>query len=589
MKLAGVVVSAAVIAMALAPTALFAWHQSTSVSISTTGAAEISGRVVSSDLAPTPVRRATLTLRDGARLLLVAVTDDSGAFAFVNLPAGEFTLSATKGGYLPAQYGARLPGGVAKPIVLSAAQRASAVTVYMQKGSVITGVVTDEEGQPVPDVRMQAFKRAISDLTGGPALLAAPFAVSQVTDDRGRYRIWGLEAGEYAVSAASPLRQDQAGLLDGGLDIRTVTDADVQRARRSLADSAARPGASSSAANPPAPAARVTYAPVFFPSTAAPAEASLIRLGPQEERDNVNIQLRMVPTANVYGTVTGEDGVPIATADIVMLDPGPLPAGTIARSYRNGFSGPDGKYLLAGIAPGTYEIMTTTHGSSAPLFAVTEVTVSGRDTELSIVMRPGLTVSGRLVFEGMSPPPREMTALLPWITPVRYVPNVGTSPPKVEADGAFTLTLMRGEYRVGAGFAGPPKPIGGWILKSLVINGTRVEDITFDVTDNISGVVATFTDQPTEISGVIQDAAGQPTSDFVLLAFSADKRFRLPQSRRTQLARPDGNGRFVIRNLPAGDYLIVALTDVDPNQLVDPAFFAELESHAPAQDHIGRR
>jgi hypothetical protein len=37
--------------------------------------------------------------------------------------------------------------------------------------------------------------------------------------------------------------------------------------------------------------------------------------------------------------------------------------------------------------------------------------------------------------------------------------------------------------------------------------------------------------------------------------------------------RPDSSGRFVLENLPAGEYLICALTDIDDGQWNEPGFF----------------
>ncbi len=565
--------------MWLLPIAMLAVQQTGGTTTPTTGSAQIAGTVMTDDTTPVPVRRATVTLSDSGRMILIAVTGDTGAFGFTSLPAGRFTVSATKGGYLPATYGARLPGGVGMPIALTAGQRATGITMKLLKGSVLTGTIVGEDGQPVPDVSVQAFKRMVSERTGEPTLQAAPFASSQVTDDRGRYRIWGLEAGEYAVSAAYPLRPPTS--------VQQITDADVQRAQRLLRESGVTSSSSFGSSGDPPPAAPVTYAPVYFPSAVAPAGATLVPLGPHEERDGVNIQLRMVPTAKVEGVVTDPNGAPIANADITMMDPGPLPRGVLAASYRNATSGLDGKYSMTGITPGTYPIFASTR-DSPPLWSVTDVVVAGRDTDAPIAMRPALTISGRMVFEGASPPPRDIATLLPRFTVLREGPGqAGLLPPTVGPDGTFSATVMGGKLRVGSPFVRPPGPIAGWILKSVVINGQNVEDVAFEVTQNIDGAVVTLTDQTTEISGMLQDAAGKPAPDYVLLAFPADKRFWLPQSRRTQQARPDANGRFLIRNLPAGDYLITALTDVDPSQLSDPAFLAELAAQAPIKITLG--
>jgi hypothetical protein len=39
---------------------------------------------------------------------------------------------------------------------------------------------------------------------------------------------------------------------------------------------------------------------------------------------------------------------------------------------------------------------------------------------------------------------------------------------------------------------------------------------------------------------------------------------------------PSTDGKFWFKNQPAGDYLIGAVTDVEPNQWFEPAFLTEL-------------
>jgi hypothetical protein len=60
------------------------------------------------------------------------------------------------------------------------------------------------------------------------------------------------------------------------------------------------------------------------------------------------------------------------------------------------------------------------------------------------------------------------------------------------------------------------------------------------------------------------------------VAFAADQQFWTPQSRRIRQTRPASDGRFSITGLPAGEYQIAALTDVEPGEWFDPAFLAQL-------------
>jgi hypothetical protein len=313
-----------------------------------------------------------------------------------------------------------------------------------------------------------------------------------------------------------------------------------------------------------------------------------VTLGPREERDGIDIQLRLAPAAKIEGIVTGPDGAPVPNVEITVLDPNPLPRGVIVSAYRNATSGKDGKYSITGVTPGVYPIFASTGYGPAPLWAAIDAVVSGRDVDVPIALKPALTISGRMVFDGTSPTPRDRVSILPTFWALRLGPGSGgLLLPAVAPDGAFTVTVRGGNYRIRSTLGRPAEPIAGWTLKSVVIGGVNVEDTVFSVTQNLDGVVVTFTDRVTEISGTLQDAAGQPVPDYALLVFSADERFWMPQSRRTQQTRPESNGRFLFRNLPPGEYFITALPDLDPSEWNDPAFLANVASQSPTRITLG--
>ncbi len=150
---------ALLIAVCLVPSALLASQQSRDVRTVTTGTAEISGTLVTDDTTATPVRRAivTLTGHELSRSGLIAVTDDAGQFAFTSLPAGRYSLSASKSGYLPSMYGAKRPAGPGTAIVVGGGQREAGVLMKLLKGSVLSGTVLDDAGRPAPDVTIATY------------------------------------------------------------------------------------------------------------------------------------------------------------------------------------------------------------------------------------------------------------------------------------------------------------------------------------------------------------------------------------------------------------------------------------------------
>lgn len=73
----------------------------------------------------------------------------------------------------------------------------------------------------------------------------------------------------------------------------------------------------------------------------------------------------------------------------------------------------------------------------------------------------------------------------------------------------------------------------------------------------------TFSDRHTEVSGTLETPAGLPATSCVVAILPSDRRLWHPRSRRLAFTRPATDGQFAFRDLPAGDYVIVALTDLE--------------------------
>ena len=119
------------------------------------------------------------------------VCDEEGNFKLTSLRSGAYAIHASSPGYVtPNNSDAQVyrPG--------------ENVLITMVKGGVITGRVTDASGEPIVGIGVQAQK--IRDLEGrrGSTLPTSPDEIaSRRTDDRGIYRIYGLEPGVYLVKA----------------------------------------------------------------------------------------------------------------------------------------------------------------------------------------------------------------------------------------------------------------------------------------------------------------------------------------------------------------------------------------------------
>ena len=122
-----------------------------------------------------------------------------GRFEFRDLPAGRFTLQATKSGFVNVQYGQTRPFESGKPIELADKQSLDNADISMPRGSVIAGRIVDEFGDAMPDVSVTAMRQTWQN--GRRRLVPSPGRIAQ-TNDLGQFRIYGLPPGEYYVSAS---------------------------------------------------------------------------------------------------------------------------------------------------------------------------------------------------------------------------------------------------------------------------------------------------------------------------------------------------------------------------------------------------
>ena len=112
-------------------------------------------------------------------------TDEEGNFKFTGLPAQQYRVSCYGNGI-----------SVQTPESRSALHYlGEQVTLNLIKGGVITGCVTDALGEPLVGVTVRAER--LRDLNGKAVTENIPR--SRQTDDRGVYRIFGLEPGVYIV------------------------------------------------------------------------------------------------------------------------------------------------------------------------------------------------------------------------------------------------------------------------------------------------------------------------------------------------------------------------------------------------------
>jgi hypothetical protein len=508
-----------------------------------TGTARLSGRVTSLD-SGRPIRRAVVRatgaeLREGKSVS----TDVEGRWELREIPAGRFTITVTKGGYVTLSYGQQRPFEAGKTVEVRDGVVVEKLDVALPRGGAVTGRVVDEFGEPVVGANVSPMRHRY---VNGQRQLTS-FASSDTTDDLGQYRLHGLPPGDYYIAA----RPNVFTSLFGSSDDRTG------------------------------------YGQTFHPGASSASEASRVTVTVGQEVQNVVISLSPSRVANISGTLTASNGKPVRQGMVMVRAAGAeFAMGTIRPGMVM-----DGKWSVSGVTPGEYDLVAQAidldaiaqsggAGMRMPESVTERITVTGEDlSSVALVTSAGGRAEGVVKFEGGEPPavPSGMSAVMAFDLVPESMTMGGTG--MIKPDWTFELTGLTGRRLIRVNGIAP-----GWTLKSVTVDGTDVTDTGLEVKpgDSISGLEVLLTRETTELSGVVQSTKGTPVTDYVAVIFASEPSRWGYQSRYVRVARPDQTGRFVISGLPPGSYLAAALDYAEPGQETDPEFLDGLKQQASA-------
>ena len=506
-----------------------------------TGTAVLRGAVVAADTGA-PIRRAQVRASaPGAQETRTTLTDEQGRFELRELTGGRYTITASKGGFITLQYGQQRPSEPGTPVDLAAGQTLEKLVVGLPRGSVITGRISDEFGEPLTGAQVRVLRYGYA--AGARRLI--PAGQSDRTDDQGTFRVFGLPPGDYVVSAT--LNEDRA----------------LFRPRASGADDEATTG----------------YAPTYFPGTTNAGDAQRVTVGLGQELSGIGFGLSLMPLAKVSGRVVGLAGLELA--GVVMAMPDDMVRQAMSQP-RGAAVNADGTFELSGLAPGRYGLIVGgrgRRGGDEPT-GRTPVTVSGVDLSgITIALAPPAVVRGVVVTDTGAVGLRSSQVR------VSFTP---AQPAGAEAfrggrgggiNGDFTFEVA-GITEPGYLRVSPPP---GWYLKAILRDGQNLTDQPFALEPGtqMAGVRVVLTQVATAFSGSVRDDRGNAVLDATVVVFPDDDAQWTYQSRFIRTARPDTSGRFEIAGLPAGDgYRVVALQGLEDGQATDPEFLATLRDRS---------
>ena len=457
-------------------------------------------------------------------------------------------------------YGQRRPLQAGTPLELADGQEIKDIEFRLPRGSVIAGHVYDETGDPMAGILVRVLRYQYQQ---GERRLT-PAGTAQ-TNDLGQYRVWGLMPGDYYVDAQSRINLPLGG-RGGGRGGPGGAGA-IAGAIGALA------GSNVAALFGPNDESQKAYAPTFFPGVTSVAEAQPIALGLSQQSLDIDFSLQLVPVAQISGQVTNPDGSATSSGN-VNLTTEAMAAGRgnqLGSNYGGRING-DGTFSISNVPPGRYILRARGTDAQWPRFGSLPISVAGVDIpDVSVILAQGATIIGTVSFPPTQTPLPDLSQVR--ISSVSIDPGLINSQARIEKDNSFKIVAVA----TGAHLIRPSGQLRGWSLKSVVLDGRDITDTPIDVRSGqeISRVSITFTDAVSEITGTLTTERGVPVPDYTVLAFSTDSSYWRAQSRHIATARPDQNGKFRIRNLPAGSYYLATVDPSQPGEWFEPAYLEE--------------
>ncbi|MGH9849310.1 MAG: carboxypeptidase regulatory-like domain-containing protein [Blastocatellia bacterium] len=311
----------------------------------------ITGRVVTDDgsgMANVTVVITSVGSQSGAQR--TATTDEEGNFRFTDLPARSYGVSV---------FGSR--EYVQAPLTTSESNQrryyrlGESANITLIRGGVITGRVTNANGEPVVGIQVSAIR--VRDAEGQP-VRGSSGGVPRMTDDRGVYRLYGLQPGAYVVAAnASHLF----------IPVASPYDHEV---------------------------------PTYYPSSTRDAAAE-VAVASGSEASSIDIRYRGERGHAVSGKVSGVDLAVSYLSALIYLTH--VATGAVVSSVYTNPNQSGGGFAFYGVADGEYDLVAERSGDSGSDGQASQprrVTVRGADlTGIELKLAPQASIAGKVILE----------------------------------------------------------------------------------------------------------------------------------------------------------------------------------------------
>jgi hypothetical protein len=486
------------------------------------GSAVLAGRVVDAETGD-PIPRAMVQIVGKVDVRSTDVeANDRGEFRLEGLGAGDYTVVASppelRASHLSQVFGGEMSSlmmRATRPVVtLQPGEKRADLVIRLPRALALDGIVLDDSGQTMAGVRVSA--EFVQGLPYGDSR-------EQTSDDRGKFRLFGLSPGEYRI-CATPEQYFQMGQPSSGYAVE----------RR--------------------------YVKTCYPSAPA-GGGERVTVGRNVPAPMLTIVMQRSSGVTLSGRAISESGA--GNISVSISSAAPMESTSVPVEMQG-----DRRFVARGVTPGRYHISAfagsrPTGPDSSVNTERGRVTVEVADTDvtgINITASKGATLLGRIVPAEPLPPRTTLRVNQSAMLGLARFLSMATTAP-VREDLTFQMAGVHGEILFEVSGLPP-----GWVVSGVRYRGT-------DVTDTATTVASTVDPSQLEIhvsphSGRVVPRAvgedGQPAKAATVVVLTATgERVISPTAEPKTIT--DG---FEIGPLRPGEYIVAALAFTDLLQVM---------------------
>jgi carboxypeptidase family protein len=462
--------------------------------------------------------------------IYAASSDGEGHFTLKDIPPGRYRFFASHTGFVEQHYKAGTND--AGPLFsLASGEKVSEVLFRLVAAAVITGRVSNEDGDPMQRVEVVALRRPSEDEMEDfdePRRHKVQMETvgSAESDDRGQYRVFGLKPGEYFIRAEDSAAFPRGGRVSVGEDfwVKQVLGSE--------------------------------YATVYFPGATEASQAQVVPVKAGEEAQ-ADITMHRVKTVDIAGRVIGPNGP--ATNALVRLEPADIIESDLNRQDT---TDEKGSFHFRNVPGGTYYILAYLR-EQGPVYETrarqkVEVTSDNIDA-LTITLSPGVAIQGKLKADGSASLPLDRIILFLMSVDEDDLPG-GHS--EVKKDGSFEFRSVHdGNYAIH---------VGGLDESAYIKSARHGPDDLLEKGLQVEGsspgqIEITVSSDGAKLEGSISDDEGPVTGARVRLVPDALTPYNHLRIQRTTT---DQLGHFSLTDIAPGKYTLAAKPTVSSESSV---------------------